>query len=72
MRGWGSRRDASLRQTLQRCQSANRLALQALAEFRERFIPAAMAIPINEVAELMFYLERAETLLSSTGEGGGR
>ena len=71
MRAWGRRRDASLRQELQRCQSANRLAQQALAEFRERFIPAAMMIPINEVTELMYFLERAETLLAS-GEGGAR
>ena len=68
---WGRKRDSELRADLQRCQSSNRLAQQALAEFRERFIPMAMAIPINEVAELMFYLERAETLLSS-GEGGAK
>ena len=69
---WGRKRDSELRQELQRCQSRIRLAQAALTEFREHFIPMAMAIPINEVAELMFYLERAETLLSSTGEGGGR
>ena len=68
---WGMKRDAALRTDLQRCQSANRLAQQALAEFRERFIPAAMAMPINEVTELLYYLERAETALSG-GEGGGR
>jgi hypothetical protein len=60
MRGWGSRRDANLRQELQRCQSRIRLAQQALAEFREHFIPAAMAMPIQEVTLLLYYLERAK------------
>jgi hypothetical protein len=70
MRGWGRRRDASIRQALQRCQSYNRMAQKELAEFRERFIPLAMEIPIQEVAELLYYLERAETILAG-GEGGG-
>ena len=71
MRGWGSRRDANLRSRAQLMESRIRLAQQALAEFREHFMPAAMAMPINEVTELMFYLERAEAALSS-GEGGAK
>jgi hypothetical protein len=71
MRGWGRRRDASLRQELQRCQCRIRLAQAALAAFRERFIPMAMGLPIIDVTELLSYLERAENLLASA-EGGGR
>jgi hypothetical protein len=71
MRGWGRRRDASLRQELQRCQSRIRLAQQALAVFRERFIPLAMGLPIIDVTELLSYLERAENLLAGV-EGGAK
>jgi hypothetical protein len=71
MRGWGSRRDASLRQELQRCQSRIRLDQQSLAAFRECFIPLAMSLPIIDVTELLSYLGRAENPLAGV-EGGGR
>jgi len=68
---WGRRRDANLRSRVQLLESRIRLAQAALEEFRTKFIPAAMAMPINEITELMYYLERAETCLASV-EGGAQ
>jgi len=65
---WGRRRDSALRGDLQQCQSRVRLAQAALAEFRERFVPAAMSMSILDATELLSYLERAENPLAGTGE----
>ena len=56
---------------MQLLESRIRLAQAALADFRERFVPMAMAMPIIDVTELLSYLERAENLLAGV-EGGGR
>jgi hypothetical protein len=68
---WTWKKDANLRSRVQILESRIRLTQAALAEFREHFMPAAMAMPISEVTELLYYLERAETILASV-EGGGR
>jgi hypothetical protein len=66
-----NRREVSLRNRVQVLESRIRLAQAALADFRERFVPMAMAMPIIDVTELLSYLERAENLLAGV-EGGGR
>jgi hypothetical protein len=65
------RREVALRNRVQLLESRIRLAQAALADFRERFIPLAMGLPIIDVTELLSYLERAENLLAGV-EGGGR
>jgi hypothetical protein len=66
-----NRREVSLRNRVQVLESRIRLAQAALADFRERFVPMVMAMPIIDVTELLSYLERAENLLAGV-EGGGR
>jgi hypothetical protein len=56
---------------VQLLESRIRLAQAALADFRERFVPMAMSMPIIDVIELLSYIERAENLLAGV-EGGGR
>jgi hypothetical protein len=65
------RRGVALRNRVQLLESRIRLAQAALADFRERFIPLTMSLPIIDVTELLSYLERAENLLAGV-EGGGR
>jgi hypothetical protein len=69
---WGRRRDSDLRLRLQVLESRIRLAQAALFDFREHFMPAAMAMPIIEASELLMDLERAENILAGIGEGGAR
>jgi hypothetical protein len=71
MRGWGRRRDSSLRQELQQCQSRIRLALDALAVFRQGFMDLALHLPMLNAAELLARLDRIEIILGRE-EGGGR
>jgi hypothetical protein len=66
-----NRREVSLRNRVQLLESRIRLAQAALADFRERFVPMAMSMPIIDVIELLSYIERAENLLAGV-EGGGR
>jgi hypothetical protein len=68
---WGRKSDANLRSCVQLLESRIRLAQQALEQFRTKFIPLAMSMPIIEVTELLSCLERAENLLAGV-EGGGR
>jgi hypothetical protein len=65
------RREVALRNRVQLLGSSIRLAQAALADFRERFVPMAMSMPVIDVTELLSYLERAENLLAGV-EGGGR
>jgi hypothetical protein len=65
------RREVALRNRVQLLESRIRLAQAVLADFRERFVPMTMSMPIIDVTELLSYLERAENLLAGM-EGGGQ
>lgn len=70
MRGWGSRRDASLRHRVQLLESRQRRAVAAIDELQERL--GAVALELLSIADLAELAGRLMAIRATLTEEGGR